>query len=1118
MNLHIQRSPPLGAESLNLRHAKQLCLQRVHDCTAQQNAELAAHAKDLEQMLQLWAKHSGVDARKGMSLDDRLKDHPDLKATLIGLLELIEQKVTQALSSPDDHGDPEKSPATVPRNEDDVDPDEFLIKQKWKSYSGSTWEAVGAAVDMLIELTAMIRKSTVRNSSLPTHFHRPDDYFAEYAKILARNWFRDARKSLTDQLGDSVFVQRRQMLYNMKHREKISYPAADLAPTSTKPTAAPSRTVETIPRMERPQNPTPQIKSPRPTAPIFADLTPSSTNLSQLDKTKLAQRSRRIEALSGITEGSVSLEDTKFSYMYPEPRTWGETQGYGVCPYCSGFLPASKLTKIAWRKHLHEDLHHYVCISQKCQDPIQFFSNSKQWLQHMKELHGRDWPQKVHMATWYCDRDHDRMEYKGESELRKHLVNDHGSVSNAHVDALVRRNWGVGCREAHVCPLCESKSSNIIPSMNDEDKESLLLRHIGDHLKALALFSLPSLNTDPDSDGQHSSSGVQLPTNDDSKADIAGKNQEVAQSDENLEGSLTFDDDPHRIVDAISSEGTINEEHISDVPSGLDAALEWKFAGLEQEAPELDSALENLRVGHEEKQQTIDPREQLKGAIRAEAVKSAFGEKSQWFFPNGSFDNLFTKEFVTRELWAELPTQAQREGEVEILAEFISNSARNLFAIVVLLPDISSGQVLQKRMEFFRHKNITDSSLPLQVSWWSENYWYGMHADATGDDFGGDLENGGLWRHTQIRDFSSLQHWFLAPVFSTIGLSYDLKLGTILPVTERDPDVDHSSFEFIRYKIHGNHIDQRTMNTRHPYYVEVRKAHGDVSESHPHWETQVKRLSDANHLIHEHLVRISKRSEEGLTSELVKDAFRQMAGLTSALNMLHYGSEVPYFSTGHFNPDHIFSFSNDNDNDNELGTLRIAGWELWLRIGSAIHDNDYEAEGDWRYDAPEFSSPGPYFKSRSCACDVWSMGCIMLEFLIWLMYGMDGLDRFRQAKQSSLSRVAFFCQAKREAQDGMPVFTVDPVVLKWMDHMAADPACKGVTTALGDLLELIRTRLLVINPPQQRRLTITAGSSQDSVGAHFPIVGQSQHAWERCMTGELDERMRKISYENPPES
>ncbi|RSL82939.1 hypothetical protein CDV31_016888 [Fusarium ambrosium] len=560
MESQIQPDPQQGSQNLNIHDAKQRCFERIDDCATQKNPRFAAHAQGLEQMLQLWAKHSGVDARRGMSLDDRLKDHPDLKATVIGLLELIEQKISQALSSPADHGDAETTAAMMPTDDDDVDPEEFLIKQKWRSYNGNAWGTVGAAVDMLIELTAMIRKSTVRNSNLPTHFHRPDDYFAGYAKILARNWFKDARRSLTDQLGDSVFVRRRQMLYKMKHEEKISY-------TGTDPTAVSANSIPTLLTTREPTQgmkplkpTTSRIKSLHPTPPIFANPSPSSTNLSQIDRNRLKQRNRKVWALSGITEGSVSIEETSFSYMYPEPPTLGEKQKYGLCPYCSVLLPASKLTKVAWRKHLHEDLQPYVCLSEKCQDPLQFFSNSEQWLQHMDKFHGKDWPQTLHMATWYCDRGHERVEFKSESELQNHLADHHESLSDAHVNALVRRNWGVGCREANVCPLCESTPSNIVPLMNDKDNASVLFRHLGDHLKALALFSLPSLNTGPASGGQKSSSGAQLPTNYDTKAHSSGNNLAVAQFDKDPDGSLTFDDDPRIPADTIGSEATMNKE------------------------------------------------------------------------------------------------------------------------------------------------------------------------------------------------------------------------------------------------------------------------------------------------------------------------------------------------------------------------------------------------------------------------------------------------------------------------------------------------------------------------------------------------------------------------------
>ncbi|KAJ4223422.1 hypothetical protein NW759_006056 [Fusarium solani] len=683
----------------------------------------------------------------------------------------------------------------------------------------------------------------------------------------------------------------------------------------------------------------------------------------------------------------------------------------------------------------------------------------------MHEFHGRDWPQRVHMITWYCDREHDRLKFKSESKLQKHLNHDHTSLSEAYVNALVRRNWGFGCREAHVCPLCESTPSNIVPLMNDKDKATLLFRHIGDHLKALALFSLPSLSTDPANDEQKSSSGAQLPTNDDSEAHSAGNNQAVAGLDEDLEGSLTFDDDPNSLRDAVGSEETIKEGHISDVPSDLDATLEWKFASSKREAPELDPILETLRIWREEEKPTTNSTEQLKSVslsrlIHTKSVMSAF-DTSGCFFPNGSLDNLITKESVTRELWVESSSKTPHKAEVESLAKFISISAKKLFGILVFLPGFTSTQLIRQRMEVFRDKSITDSNLPLQESWWEENFStvtisdrkiIGMH----NRNVPGYEE---LWTFSLVKDFCTFQHWFLAPVFSSTGLSYDLEPGAILPFTERDPDVGHSAWN-IRYRIHEKHIDQQT---------------------------------------------------------IVKSAFRQMAGLTSAIDRVHSDPKLPYLPHGDLKPEHIYVFSNANGND--FGTLKIGAGELWSAIRSTIDQVAYVTEGCWWYEAPELNNSGLFFKQPPPrACDIWSMGCIMLEFLIWLMYGVDGLHRFIQAKQSAtFPQGKYFYQETREGQDGMPVVTVEPVVLKWMDHMAGDPACEVGKTALGNLLELIRTRLLVVKPPHEPRLAPNTASSQVSVRPPSSVAGQSYQTWERCTSGELEERMQEILDENETE-
>ncbi|RSL88111.1 hypothetical protein CDV31_016122 [Fusarium ambrosium] len=552
----------------------------------------------------------------------------------------------------------------------------------------------------------------------------------------------------------------------------------------------------------------------------------------------------------------------------------------------------------------------------------------------------------------------------------------------------------------------------------------------------------------------------------------------------------------------------MNKECLSDVPSELDAALEWKFAISEQEAPERDPVLKNLRIGYEQSQSASMPREQRKRVrlldhIHHTLAFSVFDQKPRRFCPNGSIDTLITEKSVTS------------------LAEFISVSAKKLFAILVL--NGSHGQLLKRRMEFFREKDITDLSLPLHESWWDDNYWHGASRDRSRSidesnyDSGGSCENEELWPLSRVERFCHAQRWFLVPIFSDTGLSYDFEADTILPFTEREHNVNHGGFERItRYRIHERHIDQQTTDDGRPYYVAVQEAYENILEKDPAWESQIQMLSRMNSLDHEHIVRFLAAFRR------VKAAFRQMVGLTSAIHRAHYPPQSRPSRHGHLKPEKIFWFNDDNDT--KIGTLKISGWEFGEGARRTIglwvdeFERKHGTHGARRYEAPELATDIGPLQSQSCLCDIWSMGCIMLEFLIWLMYGVDGLNRFSQARQSSLfSQEVFFYQVKREGQDSTPVVTVDSVVLKWMDHMAADPACNVGSTALGNLLELIRTRLLVVKLPQEPEPVMSTTSLQVSVGSDSSVAGQSCQGWERCKSSELEERMREIWDENETE-
>lgn len=82
--------------------------------------------------------------------------------------------------------------------------------------------------------------------------------------------------------------------------------------------------------------------------------------------------------------------------------------------------------------------------------------------------------------------------------------------------------------------------------------------------------------------------------------------------------------------------------------------------------------------------------------------------------------------------------------------------------------------------------------------------------------------------------------------------------------------------------------------------------------------------------------------------------------------------------------------------------------------------------GTYRYEIPEKpSGNGP----RSRLYDMWSMGCIIIEFVVWLLYGHNELRRFQDAFRSS---------ANAPDRSESPV---DAEVQRWIDYLYKDLRC-----------------------------------------------------------------------------
>jgi serine/threonine protein kinase len=188
---------------------------------------------------------------------------------------------------------------------------------------------------------------------------------------------------------------------------------------------------------------------------------------------------------------------------------------------------------------------------------------------------------------------------------------------------------------------------------------------------------------------------------------------------------------------------------------------------------------------------------------------------------------------------------------------------------------------------------------------------------------------------------------------------------------------------------------------------------------------------------------------------------RQLRGLVEALHELHqYGETEPRH--GDLAPENILRFRTHTDKS-RLGILKFSDLALGTIHSEAtdIRESQITIHGTARYRPPEFQVYG----SRSRLYDIWSMGCIILEAIIWMLYGHDQIRDLQQ----SIDRTEFPLKGAY-----FKVYTpghrrqVHHTVMSCMTHILSnDPECSQ-PSAIRDLLTLVKTKLLIVPLPQKR--------------------------------------------------
>lgn len=109
---------------------------------------------------------------------------------------------------------------------------------------------------------------------------------------------------------------------------------------------------------------------------------------------------------------------------------------------------------------------------------------------------------------------------------------------------------------------------------------------------------------------------------------------------------------------------------------------------------------------------------------------------------------------------------------------------------------------------------------------------------------------------------------------------------------------------------------------------------------------------------------------------------------------------------------------------------------------------------------PSYEAPEAAIKSkdpRSRLYDMWSLGCVFLEFIIWLLHGYDSIDSFSEARQPNRFLPSYFYTTTSDKK-----VAIHPTVKEAIVALQQDPRCEG-DTAMQALIALVEEKLLCVS-------------------------------------------------------
>ncbi|KAK3361563.1 hypothetical protein B0T24DRAFT_641866 [Lasiosphaeria ovina] len=454
----------------------------------------------------VWGFSIKADATGRSSLDYRLRNWPEVRSIVVGLLKSLSHclKAIEKTASSQNTNSSAISPTAQTAGELDVnawsdfsDDSDGAEQQTKFQPSGPFSEGkiqIVATIDQLVRITVAIKQSGNRR-----RLDKADESFdeskypdlMEHFVSLIRIAHLDIREifgSLQAGLDNTLLlntVQRRLVRLNLLRHHRIKHATrfkkkADpvimgSAPNIPKiPALVP--TAVTSSRKGKRHTPAPQLaRPPSVQASKSAQTTSTNPTAAQLSATELGSRFQlpsdpERKYPSSMT--NVSRIGSKQDY----PKCPG-TKGLFHCPYCSQALYAEDFVGNIhrWKSHVAQDISPYACVFEHCDSPDELYVTSEEWNTHMRNHHSQ--------VQWLCNICTNKTtSFTTQKDWESHVTTSH---ANSFPQDQVAVLGELSRRVVFVppsCPLCPYR-----PEGGQKGTED----HIADHLHQFALRCLP---------------------------------------------------------------------------------------------------------------------------------------------------------------------------------------------------------------------------------------------------------------------------------------------------------------------------------------------------------------------------------------------------------------------------------------------------------------------------------------------------------------------------------------------------------------------------------------------------------------------------------------------------